>query len=345
MKVLTVVVLLCFSLSARSATIEQAVANLQDKKFDLALTQFTELASLGNKDAQYSVGAMYINGNGVEKNYVTGYAWVKLASSKKGKLATELLEKLEAALPRAMLDNGEKVYQSLLEEYSDEVVVESRKPKIAKGSSGEYRDYKPIRKKAPTYPKGMAKKQMSGSVMVEYDIDQFGRTRHHRVLSASHNAFKRSSIEAMLSFLYKPATIDSSPVYSYAVINKFSYVMGGGKPDDEQVVKLLGELELQAETGTSMDRYRFANSIHLFATLNGMSDKNYDIPNQNEWFYKSAVDGQPHAQYRIGSNILYGEQCVANKDTAHYWLTEAAQRGSFLAQFLLGMERYNGVPV
>ena len=48
--------------------------------YNKAQQQFYELAQLGNVDAIYNIGVMYLHGQGREKNPAKAYAWFNLAA-------------------------------------------------------------------------------------------------------------------------------------------------------------------------------------------------------------------------------------------------------------------------
>ena len=52
-----------------------------------ALREWEPLAKLGNAVAQYNLGQMYIDGNGVPKDYIRAHMWADLAASSGIKLA------------------------------------------------------------------------------------------------------------------------------------------------------------------------------------------------------------------------------------------------------------------
>lgn len=51
-----------------SVSLEDAVKNIENKKYDLAIEQLTTLALQENHNAQYNLALLNYNGTGVEKN-------------------------------------------------------------------------------------------------------------------------------------------------------------------------------------------------------------------------------------------------------------------------------------
>ena len=52
----------------------------KDKDFNKALYEFEPLAIQGNADAQYNLGLMYNNGDGVPQDYAEAVKWYRLAA-------------------------------------------------------------------------------------------------------------------------------------------------------------------------------------------------------------------------------------------------------------------------
>ncbi len=49
------------------------------------------------------------------------------------------------------------------------------------------------------------------------------------------------------------------------------------------------------------------------------------------WLQKESTNGSPSAQYGLGIHYLNGQGCETNTEQAIYWLTQAANQGSFEA--------------
>jgi hypothetical protein len=58
----------------------QAAQAYEAKKYDDAIQKFQRLACAGDKPSQATLGEMYLTGKGVDRNDLTGYEWVKVAS-------------------------------------------------------------------------------------------------------------------------------------------------------------------------------------------------------------------------------------------------------------------------
>ena len=78
---LGVTVLLCLSASVVwSADFQKGLAAAQKGDFATALREWKPFAELGNAVAQYNLGLMYLNGNGVLQNYKNALKWFRLSA-------------------------------------------------------------------------------------------------------------------------------------------------------------------------------------------------------------------------------------------------------------------------
>ena len=90
-KILTTLLLtLCLSVGAAWAgDFEDGVAAHEKKDFATALRKFKSAAAQGDADAQYNLGVMYSNGQGVVQDYVRSHMWYSLAAVKGNKDAVK----------------------------------------------------------------------------------------------------------------------------------------------------------------------------------------------------------------------------------------------------------------
>lgn len=70
----------------------------EDKRFDEAFKGFQRSACAGDKQSQSALGRMYLLGQGVERDDLTGYAWLKVAAEVTFPGHRELIDRLDAAM-------------------------------------------------------------------------------------------------------------------------------------------------------------------------------------------------------------------------------------------------------
>ena len=95
-----------------------------------AVNFYTYAAAEGYLPAQYLLGVMYINGEGVERNLPLGHAWLEMASNGRYEPAVTTLSKLDADLTLSQIEEGRKEFMRLQQEVLGKVespfVVEAR---------------------------------------------------------------------------------------------------------------------------------------------------------------------------------------------------------------------------
>ncbi len=77
-------------------------------EYDTALKEWRPLAEQGLAAAQNNLGAMYINGEGVRRNYVQGYMWLSLAAKQGYKRAVLPQGQLEREMTPGELAEAER---------------------------------------------------------------------------------------------------------------------------------------------------------------------------------------------------------------------------------------------
>ncbi len=338
-----VVVCVLFPQLGVCARYEVAAANYQAEKYELAAKQFMQLAALGNKDAQYAIGAMHVNGRYFEKSPSLGYAWLSLSSSKGVESYVATADKVKASLSEEQLARSQASYQSLLETYGDEVISAKIMPRLSKDSIDSFRRHRPLVKVVANYPKAALNRGLIGNVTVTYLIGKDGRVKYPALDQATSKDFVKTSIAATKAFVYEPARVGGEPAITFGVRNRFTFeLVGGSKIKHDRLYNALNDLKEKADKGSSIDRYNYARSASVLRQYVD-SERRGEFKNSTHYFSKAAVDGLPQAKYELGKSILYGEQCESDFDSSYFWLQNAAEDGLPEAQMMLGLERLHGV--
>ncbi|HEX7025693.1 MAG TPA: energy transducer TonB [Gammaproteobacteria bacterium] len=89
----------------------------------------------------------------------------------------------------------------------------------------EDRDYYPVLKVAPRYPKKALDDRLEGWVIVEFDIDKRGRVKNVEAVESSDSLFNTSAIKAAKSFLYLPKIENGAPAEVQSVRNKITFAL------------------------------------------------------------------------------------------------------------------------
>ena len=136
LQIAAIVVLMLFAVTAVAAPpkfatpdeadLVRAARSLQDGFEKDAFQKFKRSAKYGNKEAQKSVGLMYIKGLGVEKDWALAFAWLKLASSLGDPRIIAVREEVYGALRDDEKARADAHYLELQAEYSDQKALERR---------------------------------------------------------------------------------------------------------------------------------------------------------------------------------------------------------------------------
>ncbi len=80
MRRLLLIILLCVSQVAWAGDFEDGVAAFNRQDYNTALERFRSAAQRGSASAQFNLGSMYDNGQGVVQNYKEAVRWYTLAA-------------------------------------------------------------------------------------------------------------------------------------------------------------------------------------------------------------------------------------------------------------------------
>ena len=106
---LSIVVGLVFMLTTTTWADFQAGLDAYERgDYHTAMKEWRPLAEQGLAAAQNNLGAMYINGEGVRRNYVQGYMWLSLAAKQGYKRAVSSQGQLEREMTPGELAEAER---------------------------------------------------------------------------------------------------------------------------------------------------------------------------------------------------------------------------------------------
>jgi bla regulator protein blaR1 len=76
----------------------------------------------------------------------------------------------------------------------------------------DVREFLPIVKVAPVYPRAAAEMGLEGYVIVEYTVTREGSVRDAVVVESSSSLFEEAALESTLKYKYQPRVVDGAPV-------------------------------------------------------------------------------------------------------------------------------------
>ena len=103
-----------FNAKADFNTASEAYNN---KSYQQAFNEFHQLAQLGNKRAQFNLGAMYLNGEYVEQDIFKAYAWGRLSEHSARPEFSQIRKNIENQLTEAGLEKAEHTFAVIKDTY------------------------------------------------------------------------------------------------------------------------------------------------------------------------------------------------------------------------------------
>lgn len=326
-----------------SATNEYNVGNYQG-----AYDEFQRLAKLGNKDAIYNIGVMYLHGQGVEKNLVNAHSWFNLAADfglDEARSAAQLI-KQQIKQPELLQSSFQKLNQSYsFDNYSKTLLPIFNEQKFHQSTSQPPLRIHTVDAK---YPKSAYEKGLEGWVWLEFDVDESGAVKDVDIIDAfPDKTFNRSIYNAVRRWRYEPFSIEGKPgVYSSrSLLYHFTTFKGerykaSFASQKKEYQKKINQLIEGAEQGNALVQYYIANWMNA-EEHNATRLLRFHWQQANassELLLSSAVNGFPNSQYRLGANLLRGEYTEEDRKKGLNWILYAAQSGFVFAQYRLARE-------
>jgi len=312
--------------STAHADYRSAVTAYLEKDYDKAYRELRELAELGHADSQLALGSMYYNGEGVSKNYMLAYGWIKMAADNGSKKAIELEPRVRNSIDA---ENVERA-RGLLANYTPSAINNRLLPKILENC--EYQDISPAvalkLRPLPEYPLHLRNSNLQGSVLVEMMIAADGTVRDVRVIQAlPEDVFDEYVRKAVLKWKYLPAKRGSAPIAS-TTMTMFNFVLTNAA-GSLKLSAYLEDLRKQADDGNPSAQYYYG------LVLSGYPTYRKPWSEVLPWLLRSAQGGFADAQYQVGRSLSLGRGCQADSIKAREWFHLAAAQDQADAQIEL----------
>jgi TPR repeat protein len=315
---------LALTSSQAHADLYSADAAYRAKDFPRAFELFRELAELGHAESQETLAIMYVQGEGVERNNILGYAWAALALEQRSSEAARSI--VDQIGPR-LSETGRKTVAELREKSGKDALKKTilnfeRKPLASKKTLCKF---KRLANPDDFYPPEAVAKGLSGFAIIEARIFSDGHDhdpRAERLIPAQ--AFDGPAMLVSMSNVYAAHTGDqiTGPC---EMRFKVKFKMRGAEKT-KPILSEGSDVKRRAEAGDPDSQLLYG--LHL---------QNADIPPADkahfEWFIKAAQAGNTFAQYLVGHDQLNSYRFEANEAQAIFWLDKAARGGEGDAQF------------
>lgn len=331
---------LCLFISLSHADFLSAQKDYKNGNFEKAYTEYLTLAQFGNNKAQYNLAVMLVKGQGVEVDLVQAYAWSKISEFDQS--IKKLSETIKKDLSKTQLPKAQKLYDEYFGKYSFNNSKVILGPVVETNNVNQTNiDYQIIADKnyAPEYPRKQLMNGIQGWVDLNFRIHPDGSVRDIYVTDEMPpNSFAKAAIRSVLKYRYsfenngQKLMIDEPRFATQRIEFKIGKVGSGQIADgfNKKQQNQLDELIKKAENGDIDAQYNYA---YLYDTLLHKKGQ-IDGKKINQWLFNAAIDGITGAQYRLGQNIYYGNNCKVEKQKGLDWIMQAAHIGNADAQYM-----------
>jgi TonB family protein len=319
------------------ADLYSASKAFEEKDYERSFQLYRELAELGQLNAQENLAVMYVNGEGVKRDNVAGYAWAVIARENGGGEAMQsIIDQLEPHMTA-----GARQRISEIRAQFGKPALESRLlPKIFQGAN--YIDREPCRisKQAPfAYPREAVTRGIQGNVYMEFTVMPDGRARNPRVVFAvPAGVFEDASRRLIMRSEFTPSTQKGVPVPCTTAMMVMYVIKGVEKSDYSDLTSFMKRTEKKAEAGDPRAQMLYG------LMLSGLPQYKKPRSDAMPYFVKAAQAGVPTAQFLVGYSTMLGWGCHCDEPKAAVWLHKAASADQADAQVMLANYLLRGEP-
>jgi TonB family protein len=328
---LALIVLLAPPVARADLYAAEAAAGAKD--FPRAFELFRELAELGHTRAQENLAVMYVNGEGVKRDNVLGYAWAALAKEGGGgEAAAGIIAQLDPHMNAA----ARARVAELQAQFGKAALQERLLPKpYVPGTVGK----RPCGMRSVVdpnafYPVQAKRQEISGTVLVEARVAPDGRARNVRALySLPAGVFDEAGRRVALANTYSPP-VENGVAVACTIRFKvnFSIRYESGRTAALTVQpEILSDIRSNAEAGDPRSQLNYGLALET------RSELNIDKERPADWYLKAAQGGIPTAQFLVGRQLIIAAEAGLETDDRKglTWLQMAADAGQVDAQTVL----------
>lgn len=314
--------LICSVASSAHAGFYEGVESYRNGDPQLAFQHLEPLAKLGHVQSQFLVAVMHFRGEGISKDKLLGYGWMKLAAEGGHEQAKELIPKLSAQMSEEEIRAAERS----VADFTHHALNERLMPRLL--ASADYQSMsapRAMKVDSPPYPPEVRRLKLSGFVIVELTIAPDGLVRDTRVVySYAPTELVTGLVAVAPGWKFSPALKDGQPATALST-TAITYTTEGDSK--RKVEKHKEEIEKKALEGDPASQYVYA------AILGLKKDKRWS--DALAWITQAAQAGLASAQFDVGQSLWLGRGCEQDLSKAMRWLELAAQQGDANAELLL----------
>jgi TonB family protein len=322
-----------FLLPVAHADLYSANAAYAKKDFEHAVALYRELAEIGQPMAQESLAVMYVNGEGVKRDNVLGFAWAMAALSNGGGEASHnIIDQLEPHMNAAGRARVQELVGRFGRESLQKTLLPDSLPAEPEASEERCRFLKPAYPD-DYYPDSAIRAGKSGTVMVELLVMPDGRAHHiHVWYSYPDRSFDDAARQALQASTFTFLSPDHST--PCRLRTKVKFMVRGGQ-NEEALRREIENLHTKAQHGDPQSQVMFG--FMLF----GRPDLVTDPKPYASWNLEPAQAGIPLAQFLLGLGRMQNPM-AQERAKGLRWLNMASDHGSADAQVALALEALLG---
>jgi TonB family protein len=310
------------------ADLYSASAAAEKQDFPRAFELYRELAEIGLPLAQESLAVLYVNGEGVKRDNVLGYAWAAIAlENGASEAAKGIVSQLEPHLNTAARARIAEVQAK----YGKAALEERLLPKPYVAGEPENPNTCGMRLPANPvlfYPVDAKRQEISGTVMIEVVVAPDGRARDARAwYSLPANVFDEAGRRVAFANRYEPPKENGAAI-ACTMRFRVRFAIGdrrGTAPLTPDQKRALAQARTKAEAGDPRSQLTYALLLEVRPDMDDSPTSPVD------WAVKAAQAGIPSAQYLVGVQALSSGR-EDNHRKGMLWLQMAADSGDPDAQ-------------
>jgi TonB family protein len=313
-----------------NASILDAKSALNNGQFKIAYDEFFKYAKRGDHQAQYYIGTMYLNGNGVPVDIYQANAWFNLALSYGSPDAKGMISKIRRDLPSKR--QAKAIASELNSLYGKEALQVNLYPNISANNQLD-RQLTPIQIVNPEIT------DESGWALVSVDVDENGRVNNPRMFASfPANVFDNHVLDAAQQWQFMSQQSGNEIVQVNDYLIKFQF--RASKPSKHQLFlqnqqKYKANLLDKANQGNAEAQY-------LVSRLYGQGifrpNMNENINTAAYWMLEAAKKEHSAAQYEIALRLIEGRSVELDQVKAFKWLQMSANNSYAPAQAIYAKE-------
>jgi TonB family protein len=320
------------------ADLYEAAKAYEQKDYARSFQLYRELAELGQVFAQENLAVMYVNGEGVARDNVAGYAWALIA--RENSAHDDAMKNIIDQLEPHMNEKARRRVAEIRAQFGTAALDTKLLPKIFEGAN--YIDRTPckISKAASnTYPPMAMQKGLQGSVYMEFTVMPDGHARNPRVVYAvPSGVFDEAARRTIMRSEFSPSTQKGVPV-PCTIGTMVTFVLKGvEKSDYSDLNAFVKKSQKQAEAGDPQAQMLYG------LLISGLPQIKKPRSDAMPFFVKAAQSGMPTAQFLVGYSSMVGWGCECSEPKAMVWLHKAAAADQADAQVMIANYILRGDP-